>query len=409
MTRYVLFLFLFIGVITDTQAQVWSESKGCVVDASGECIPNTLITAMPFLRIVPEARGGGMGDAGLATSPDANAMHYNASKLAFAEQPLSLSASYSPWLRNLGLQDIYLAYLTGYYKIDDLQAIGFGLRYFSLGEIPFTDENGMSLGNGNPNEFEIAGAYARKLGDNLAASVTAKFIYSNLAADQVVGGFEVSAATAFAADLGITYKKDYRNSAGLTNTLTIGGAITNIGSKVSYIKDVNKDFLPGNIGVGAAYEFNFDEYNALTLTAEINKLLIPTPIPVRSEDPPYDGDNDGVADHRQKTLFEGVFGSFGDATGGFEEEIQELMYTLGLEYWYDDQFAVRTGYFYEHPLKGARQYLTFGLGIKYNVFGMNLSYLIPTNNQQSPLANTLRFSLIFDFEAFTGAGEEIEE
>jgi hypothetical protein len=380
-------------------AQFWDPGRGCVVDKSGgDCIPNALLSAVPFLRITPDARGGGMGDAGIATSPDAHSMHYNSAKLAFAEQPMAFSASLSPWLRNLGLQDIYLFYMSGYYKIDDLQTIGASVRYFSLGQIDFRDENGAATGSGMPNEFEIAGAYSRKFTNNFSASLTAKYIYSNLAADQVVAGNEISSASAFAADLGFFYKREISAANQQTNLLTLGLALSNIGSKISYIKDVYSDFLPANFGLGAAYEMNFDEYNKLMFTGEINKLMVPSTIPF--DDPNYDTNNNGIPDHREKGIFEGMFGSFGDAAGGFTEEMQELMYSIGLEYWYDDQFAVRTGYFHEHILKGSRQYLTFGIGLKYNIFGMDLSYLVPTNNQQSPLANTLRFTFHFDMRAF---------
>jgi len=185
-----------------------------------------------------------------------------------------------------------------------------------------------------------------------------------------------------------------------TSNITIGATISNIGAKISYTEDKNKDFLPGNLGIGVAWDIDFDDFNRLTLAFDINKLLVPTP--KHNQDPEYDIDEDGIADHRQKSLFSGVFGSFTDAPNGFSEEINEIMYSIGLEYWYDKQFAVRAGYYYEHPTKGNRQFLTAGIGLKYNIFGLNLSYLIPTSNQRSPLDNTLRFSLIFDIGG--GAG-----
>lgn len=382
----------------------WNEKKKCIVDpATGECIPNTILTAVPFLRINPDARSGGMGDVGLATSADPNAMHFNESKLVFAEQEVSLAATYTPWLRNLGIDDIYMAYLTGYYKLDDLQAIGFGLRYFSLGEIPFTDFNGSPLGTGRPNEFEIEAAYARKLGPNFSASLAAKYIYSNLAADFVVDGNEIIAGQSFAADLGLTYKIPIE-AGGRDNTLTLGAALTNIGSRISYTNSTevtDQEFLPGNLGIGATWDMILDEYNTINFSLDLNKFLVPTP---NDED----ADGNGTPDFRERAFFEGIFGSFNDAPGGFGEELQELMYSVGAEYWYDQQFAVRLGYFHEHTLKGNRKFLTMGFGLKYNVFGINMSYLVPTNNSQSPLANTLRFSLIFDFEAFSG-DEVIEE
>jgi hypothetical protein len=398
--KFILLAVLF-STVTATHAQFWDDNKKCIVDAAtGDCIPNTILTAVPFLRINPDARSGGMGDVGLATSADPNAMHFNESKLVFAEQEVALSATYTPWLRNLGIQDIYLAYLTGYAKLNDLEAVGFGLRYFSLGEIPFTDINGDPLGTGRPNEFEIEAAYARKLGDNFSASLAAKYIYSNLAADFVVNGNEIRPGQAFAADIGVTYKMPIDIS-GRKNTLTIGAAMTNIGSRIAYTdseETFDQEFLPGNIGVGATFDMQLDEYNTINFSLDINKFLVPTP----SRD---DEDNNGVPDFRERSFFDGIFGSLGDAPGGLSEELQELMWSVGAEYWYDQQFAVRMGYFHEHTLKGNRKFLTLGIGLKYNVFGINMSYLVPTNIQQSPLANTLRFSLIFDFEAFNAEGE----
>ena len=398
--------YLGLPTIGNTQGIVWNPDQKCMMDQAGNCIQNTILTAVPFLRINPDARSGGMGDAGLATSADPNAMHFNESKLVFAEKDLSVSATYTPWLRNLGIQDIYIAYLTGYAKIDDLQAVGFGLRYFSLGDIPFTDENGDPLGTGRPNEFELEFAYARKLSEKLSASLAAKYVYSNLAADFVVNGNEIKAGQAFAADLGVTYKTPW-NFGGRKNDLTIGAAITNLGSKIGYTdsnEPQDREFLPGNIGIGAALDMPLDEYNTFTIAVDINKFLVPTPNPQEDNDE----NQNGVPDFRERSFFEGTFGSLGDAPGGFSEELQELMYSVGIEYWYDKQFAVRAGYFSEHQLKGNRKYLTLGIGLKYNVFGINMSYLVPTSNLQSPLANTLRFSLIFDFEAFNYEDEGIE-
>ncbi len=361
---------------------------------NGQPCVNTLITAVPFLRIVPDARSGAMGDAGVAISPDANAMHFNASKLAFAKEDVGVSATYSPWLRSLGLSDVYLAYLSGYKKLDDFQAIGVDLRYFSLGQIDFRDDQGNDQGFGKPNEFEVAVAYARKLSDNFSAALTGKFIYSNLAAGEQVDGIDITAGTAGAVDLSVTYENDISLGT-LPATLRIGGAITNIGSKISYTRNQYRDFLPGNLDIGAALDMEFDDYNALTFTFDIDKLLVPTPL--HDTDPNYDKNQNGIADYREKSLFSGIFGSFSDAPSK-GEEWKELAFSVGTEYWYNHQFAVRAGYYYENPIKGNRQFLTAGLGLKYNVFGLNISYLIPTNNQRSPLDNTLRFSLLFNFE-----------
>ncbi len=381
----------------------YNPGPGCVTDANGDCLPNTLLTAMPFLRIVPDARAGAMGDAGIATSVDGGAMHFNASKLVFAEQNQGLSATYTPWLRDLGLQDVYLTYLSGYKKIDDLQAVGASLRFFSLGNINFTDADGNPAGMGSPRELEFSIAYARKLSDKLSAGLTGKYIYSNLASGQVTGGLLISSANAFAADFSLTYKNKI-NISGNDSDLSFGMSISNVGSKVTYTEGTVKDFLPMNIGIGGALTMNIDEYNAITFALDINKMLTPTPVSSTIIDengdeivnPDYDTDGNGFADFREQSMFSALLGSFGDAQGGFSEELQEFAFSVGAEYWYDKQFAVRAGYYYENPLKGDRKFLTVGIGLKYNVFGLNLSYLVPTNNRRNPLDNTLRFTLNFD-------------
>lgn len=396
MMKKCLFILLVFSTIS-TQAQTWSPFKHCVVDGNDECISNTILTAMPFLRINPDARSGALGDAGVALSTDPNAMHHNAARLAFAEQDLGLSATYSPWLRSLGIDDIYMLYVAGYKKLDKFQTVGGAIRYFSLGSIDFRDEQGNDIGTGRPNEMEINAAYARKLSSVLSASLSAKFAYSNLATGKFVGATPVTTAKSFGADIGIFYRNQL-GASGRKNYLNAGLAITNIGSKVTYTKGVTKDFIPTNLAIGLNYEVNFDDYNSLNIIGEIDKLMVPSPVPLGS--PNYDTlPANGIPDYREKDLFSGIFGSFSDADGGFREELQELTYSVGLEYWYDKQFAVRAGYFSENALKGNRKYLTLGAGFKYNVFGLNLSYLVPTNSNRSPLANTLRFTLLFDFSS----------
>ncbi len=402
-----MFLVL-MGISLQINAQGYNPLVGCVTNPDGVCLPNTILSAMPFLRIVPDARGGSMGDAGIATSPDPNSMHYNASKLAFVEKDMSFAATYTPWLRNLGLQDVYMAYLSGYKKVNDLQALGFGLRFFSLGEINFTNIQGEEAGTGRPRELEFSVGYTRKFTENFSMGLTGKYIYSNLASGQQVGGIEISAANAFAADLSFTYKKEGELTA-YGSEFTLGGAISNIGSKVTYTQNTLRDFLPANIGLGAGLMLNMDEYNAMAFTLELNKLLIPTPVSPALVDengdtypnPDYDTDANGIADYKEQSMFEALIGSFGDAQGGFSEEMKEINYSLGIEYWYDKQFALRVGYYYEHPQKGDRKFITLGAGIRYNVFALDISYLVPTNNRRNPLDNTLRFTLQFDFEALT--------
>lgn len=401
MRRLILCFSLFSIFSVSVQAQcLFDSNSGEYVLPDGTPCPSTIVSAVPFLRIVPDARSGAMGDVGIALSPDANSIHFNSSKLAFADQKVALAATYTPWLSALGLQDVYIAYLSGYAKLDDLQALSGSLRYFSLGNINFTDTNGQPLGTGRPNEFELASSYARKLSDNFSAAVTAKFIFSNLAAGQRVNGTgeEIEAGLAGAADISFTYQKEY--DAGL---LRLGGTISNIGSKITYTNSVNRDFLPANIGIGGAYEMQLDDYNKLTFALDINKALVPTPC--------LDGcdeDQDGEPDYKTKSSVSAALGSFSDFNPslGAKEEFRELMYSIGLEYWYDEQFAVRAGYYTEHQTKGNRRFLTVGLGLKYNVFGLNFSYLVPTTNQRNPLDNTLRFSLLFDFGGAAGVVEE---
>jgi hypothetical protein len=381
----------------DGQSYSYDPITGKIIPTGEKCA-NAVTSAVPFLRIVPDARGGAMGDVGIATSADPNGMHYNPSKLAFADKNVSISATYTPWMRNLGLNDVYLAYLAGYYKLNDNQAVGASLRYFSLGDIEFTSESGESLGQGKPNEFEFNVAYSRKLTDKFSAAVGAKFIYSNLATGRIVEGNEIKPGVAGAADLSMTYKTPMKISK-YKSDFTFGAAISNLGSKITYTNSVNRDYIPTNLGIGAALKLGLDDFNSLTFTTDLNKLLVPTPTPE------IDDDGDGIPDYKQYSPIRGVFKSFGDAAGGFSEEMKEITYGLGAEYWYDDQFAVRMGYFYEHYSKGNRKYFSVGLGVKYNIFGLNFSYLVPTSNQRNPLDNTLRFSLLFDFEAFESEEE----
>lgn len=397
-------LFIFSGM----QAQWWDPVKNCVANVNGECVPNTVLSTLPFLRITPDARGGAMGDIGVALTPDAHSMHFNAATIAFSEEKSAMGITYTPWLTNFNLDDIFLAYISGYYKLDKNQAVGGAIRYFSLGDVQFTDERGTELSVGRPREIETSLLYTRKLGDNLSASLTGKYVYSNLATGQQVRGLDIVSARSFAADLGINYRKKV-NLSGYNGELSLGMAITNIGSKVSYTANAPvKEYIPTNLGLGAALRLDFDQYNTMTFGLDINKLLVPSPIPRSriNEDgsidtnPDCDQDGNGICDFLEKPLFKAMIESFADAPGGFREELQEYTFGLGVEYWYDKQFAARVGYYYENPLKGNRRFFTVGAGIKYNIFGINISYLVPTSNQPNPLDNTLRFSLLFDFSVF---------
>lgn len=375
-----------------------------LVQPDGSPCSNTIITAVPFLRIIPDARFGAMGDAGIALAPDPNSMHFNSSNLAFGEKDFSLSATYTPWLRALGLNDVFLAYLSAYKHIDDRQTIGGALRYFSLGQIQYTDEQGNALQMVRPRELELSVAYARKMGKNFSTSLALKYIFSSLGSGAVNGDI-LTPAHAFAADVSFTYRKPLK-IAEKNAMLNFGLVFSNLGSKVSYTKSANRDYIPANLGFGTAFEYNFDDHNSLTIALDINKLMVPTPIPRTMEDdngnfvpnPDYDTDGNGIPDYKEKSVPVSVFSSFGDAAGGFGEEMRELMFSMGMEYWYNKQFAVRFGHYNEHSTKGNRKFFTVGLGIRYNIFNINFSYLIPAvAAQRNPLDNTLRFSLIFDF------------
>ncbi|MDQ7948335.1 MAG: type IX secretion system outer membrane channel protein PorV [Pedobacter sp.] len=351
-------------------------------------LSNNIITAVPFLLITPDARTGSMGEAGVATQPDVNTSGINPSKLAFLDRPYGFSASYSPWLKNL-VPDINLAYLSGFYKLSEETTLGSSLRYFSLGQIQLTDANQQDLGIYSPNEFSFDASLARRFGDNFSMATSLRFIYSDLSSGQVSSGQQTQAGKAFAVDI----SGYYRNPTvifGKDAILSFGANLSNIGTKMSYVEGGPKFFLPGNLKLGSAATFVLDDYSQLTFALDFNKLLAPTQ-PIR------DGNRQIISGKDpDRSVPAGILGSFSDAPGGFKEEIKEVSLATGAEYWYNQQFALRAGYFYESPLKGNRRYFTMGAGLKYNIFTIDLAYLL-ANAQKSPLANTLRFSLLFNF------------
>ncbi|MFZ4399528.1 MAG: type IX secretion system outer membrane channel protein PorV [Bacteroidales bacterium] len=363
-----------------------------------------ITTAVPFLMIAPDARAGAMGDVGVASTPDAASMHWNPAKYAFIEKDMGVSVSYSPWLREL-VNDINLAYLSGYKRIDKMSTIGASLLYFSLGDITFTDAIGNSLGNFRPSEFAIDVTYSRKLSDVFSGAIAARYINSNLTQGQTVGGQESHAGQSVAADVAFYYQKPVRFNRNLKGTMAFGANISNLGAKISYTETTERDFIPTNLRLGGCLTLNIDDFNKFSIMADFNKLLVPTP-PIYLPNSTGNGDSI-INDVRQIAagkdpnvgIVTGLFQSFGDAPDGFKEELKEITYSIGAEYWYDNQFAVRGGYFHESMSKGNRQYFTLGAGLRYNVFGLDFAYLIPTE-QRNPLGNTLRFTLTFDFDAF---------
>jgi hypothetical protein len=363
---------------------------------------NTITTAVPFLMITPDARAGAMGDVGAATPNDINAIHWNASKLAFMEKNGGISVSYTPWLRQL-VPDVSLSYLTAYGKINDKSAIGGSLRYFSLGEIQFTDITGNSMGNFNPNELAADLAYSQKLSDNFAVGIAFRYIYSNLAggATNVAG---IKAGQSFAGDITAYYTNKARYK-GYKVNYGFGGAITNIGNKVTYTTAQQENFIPINLRLGTYGQVEIDKYNTIAFTVDFNKLLVPTPPKyLLKADGKFATDQNGdkiieSGKANNVPIVQGMLQSFSDAPGGFKEELNEINISTGLEYWYDKQFALRAGYFHENQYKGNRKYLTMGAGLRYNVFALDIAYLI-SFQQRNPLDNTLRFTLSFDFDAF---------
>ncbi|HBB90723.1 MAG: hypothetical protein A2X22_05180 [Bacteroidetes bacterium GWF2_49_14] len=357
---------------------------------------NTITSAVPFLTIAPDSRSGGMGDVGVALSPDANSMHWNPAKYAFAPNDMGISMSYTPWLRQL-IPDINLAYLSGYKKIDKDQTIGFSLLYFSLGNITFTDVVGNTMQQFNPNEFAFDAAYARAFSDKFSGSLSFRLIYSNLTGGFTVGGVESHPGMAYASDISVFYQNDELRAGDYDATFAFGANLSNIGSKISYSSNSDKDFIPINLRLGVAYTVDFDDYNSLTAAIDINKLLVPTPPDYYADSVDINGDPVIEAGFDPNVSIPvGMFHSFYDAPGGFAEELNELTYSIGMEYWYAKQFAIRGGYFMEHATKGNRKFFTVGIGLRLNVFGLDFAYLVPIY-QNNPLANTLRFSLLFDF------------
>jgi outer membrane protein assembly factor BamA len=361
---------------------------------------NVVTTAVPFLRISPDARSGGMGDVGIATTPDANSSFWNQAKIPFAQSKAAIAVSYTPWLKGLGLNDVYLASLAGYYHLDETQAISASLRYFSLGNIQFTDQNGMDLNSYRPREFGFDVGYSRKLSDKLGLGIALKYINSSLASGNF-NGQSYKAGSAVAGDISLFH--DGTGSDPDASGLNWGIALHNLGSKISYTNDATqKDYIPANLGIGVAYTKVFDETSKMTFGLDINKLLVPTPPQLTGN---TSSDSAAIAKYRNKGVLSSWFSSFGDAPGGGSEELKEIQVSLGAEYVYNNQFAFRAGYFYEAPTKGNRKYFTVGAGLNYNMLGFNLSYLIPSGGgvNRNPLANTIRFSLIFNLDKESAA------
>ena len=377
---------------------------------------NTITTAVPFLLISPDSRSGAMGDAGVAISPDANAIHWNPAKLVFIDpmDDVGFSLSYSPWLRAL-VNDINLVYLSGYKRIDRFSTVGASLRYFSLGNITFTDNFGSTIRDFKPNEVALDVVYSRKLSDNFSAGLSARYIYSNLTGGIPSGGADTKPGQSVATDLSLYYITNSFRLADKPSSIAFGTNISNIGAKISYTEAAQSDFIPTNLRLGTTLSMELDEFNKFSFSIDANKLLVPT-------NPVFGSDNTTIISGRDNNVgpATGIFGSFNDAPGNvlyddngdyyvekgsiLKEELNEINLSFGAEFLYSEVFALRAGYFYEHPTKGNRRFLSFGAGVKYNVLELDLSYILALT-QQSPLANTIRFSIMLNMGS-TAKSEE---
>lgn len=388
-------------------AQTPSSSNLTTQELSGRV--NTITTAVPFLMIAPDSKQGGMGEVGAATPADGNSIHWNVAKMVFAEKKGGAAISVTPWLKQL-VPDIYLYYVAGYGKISKTQTIGASLRYFSLGNITFTDIVGNTTGQFRPNEFAVDLAYSQKLSKTFSAGLAARYIRSNLTGNYTLSnGQPTKPGTSVAVDVGLYYQSQKLKINDKKAVASLGLVVSNIGQKISY--SVKKDFIPMNLRLGGGLKFDIDDANTFGIYGDLNKLLVPTqPVYKKALDSlgnetAIDAvDNNGnkiiaAGKDPNVSVAQGIVQSFNDAPGGYKEELKEINYSVGFEYWYAKTFAVRAGYFGEAKTKGNRKYFTAGIGLRYNVFGLDMAYLIPIT-QRNPLQNTLRFTLTFDFDAF---------
>ena len=353
-----------------------------IAQTGADTLFRPITTAVPFLTISPDARHAALGDAGAATSADANAAYWNPAKLVFIKKAYGGSVSYTPWLGKI-INDMWISYLSGFYKITREQVVGVGFKYFDLGDIFFRDGNNNPLGDFNPRELALDFTYSRLLTEQLSVGLTGRYIHSNLTGSFLNNGIDAQPGNSVSADIGVYYTKPLKGAK--TNSLSLAAVISNIGAKLTYTDNTNKDFLPTNLRIGAAYTTELDPYNAFTFVLDLNKLMVPSP-----------NKDNTIPD---KSLLGGVFGSFSDAPDGFSEEIKEVIVNAGVEYWYNQTFAGRVGYFSESKEKGNRKYMTLGVGFRgKDRFGVDIAYLVPTNKREHPLAETVRFTMLFQIK-----------
>ena len=351
---------------------------------------NTVEHAVISQNIASDASAAGMGDVGAATDPDVNSQYWNPAKYPFCISRSGIALNYTPWLRQL-VSDIDLAYVAGYYRIGDYSAVSGSLRYFSLGEVMTSmEENAMTV---KPYEMSIDAAYSLMLSETFSIAAAIRWIYSDLRYDY---SEDSKPASAFAADIAMYYN-NYIMLGARECQLGLGMNISNVGSKISYYGDDRSQFLPANLRIGASLMVPVDEYNRFTIAADANKLLVPTIPPQREDESAGDYRTRVIEEYSDVSSISGIFKSFGDAPGGFKEELQEIQWSVGAEYVYHDQFSLRAGYHHESANKGNRKYFTVGGGFRMNVFSLDVGYVISTA-QTNPLDQTLRFTLAFDMD-----------
>jgi hypothetical protein len=385
MTR-VYFIILMAVVLLTQNIHAQVNQQGQDLSTS-----NVIQTSVPFLNIAPDSRASAMGDLGVATTPDINSMHWNASKYAFIPDEFGFSLSYTPWLKGIA-NDIKLLYLTGYTRLNKQSTIAFGLRYFTLGTINFTDKDGNLIKPANPNEFALDGAFSRLFSDKFSGGIAFRYIRSDLASGTVNASNQMATAgNAFATDISMYYHTPVTVE-GKKAEWAWGMNISNMGSKISYSAGSEKDFLPANLRLGTSFTMDIDSYNKFTLATDFNKLLVPTPQLIDTSNLSSTDVNVNLSRNSTMGLGEGILSSLHEAPDGWNEKLREVMISVGAEYWYREQFAIRGGYFYEHETKGNRKYFTLGVGIKMTTISLDFSYLVPTAGQSNPLANTMRFT-----------------
>ncbi|WP_310395902.1 type IX secretion system outer membrane channel protein PorV [Hymenobacter sp.] len=385
----------------------WALAAGLVAAAAtaqAQQNQKTITTAVPILTLAPDARSSSMGDAGVAISPDANSSYYNPGKLGFVPFQYAASVSYSPWLRNI-TDDMSISYLSGYGKVGQRSAFGASLLYFDLGTIDYRDINNTQYAFFSPKEYALAVSYGLQLTDNFGVGASARYIRSNLVG--AINGNDAQPGNAAAVDLGAYYAKDATIGTGLYN-LAFGASVTNIGNKITYTDPTNPSFLPTTLKLGTAITREVDQYNKFTFVFDASKMLVPSPYyeaGLTSNNPIIIAKN---KERNDQSIVSALFNSFSDAPGGFKEELREINLSTGLEYNYNDLLYARGGYFYEAPDKGDRQYVSLGLGVRYQVFGIDGTYLVPTGDgsKNNPLAQTIRLSLHFNLNKLSDAFDE---